>query len=250
LLVLAKPKLVARLLASDFPSENPRTQARNYPYTKPLAVIMKNLLPLMFCLLILSSYKQKSEPEKVKDLTSTSELIEETVIEISESDYYNFLNDVLEDKTIIESKTLAYPDLKSNSDYWKEILTPLTKQGSDERMSKILTDSDIDHIFSQFSTERKLKLDFDKLKLDNVSDQVLKSVADYLQSKDSTNKKKYDYFGIYNLTIPFFSQNKKYAFMQTNIYCGQLCAFDGIEVYEFKNGKWEVIGTIGNYIVS
>ena len=29
LLVLAKPKLVARLLASDFPSENPRTQTRN-----------------------------------------------------------------------------------------------------------------------------------------------------------------------------------------------------------------------------
>ena len=33
LLVLAKPKLVARLLASDFPSENPRTQTRNFPYT-------------------------------------------------------------------------------------------------------------------------------------------------------------------------------------------------------------------------
>ena len=25
---------VARLLASDFPSENPRTQTRNFPYTK------------------------------------------------------------------------------------------------------------------------------------------------------------------------------------------------------------------------
>ena len=33
LLVLAKPKLIARLLASDFPSENPRTQTRNFPYT-------------------------------------------------------------------------------------------------------------------------------------------------------------------------------------------------------------------------
>jgi len=30
LLILVKPKLVARLLASDFPSENPRTQTRNF----------------------------------------------------------------------------------------------------------------------------------------------------------------------------------------------------------------------------
>jgi hypothetical protein len=34
LLVLAKTKSVARLLASDFPSENRRTQTRNFPYTK------------------------------------------------------------------------------------------------------------------------------------------------------------------------------------------------------------------------
>ena len=33
LLVLPKSMLVARLLASDFPSENPRTQTRNFPYT-------------------------------------------------------------------------------------------------------------------------------------------------------------------------------------------------------------------------
>jgi hypothetical protein len=26
--------LVSRLLASDFPTENPRTQTRNFPYTK------------------------------------------------------------------------------------------------------------------------------------------------------------------------------------------------------------------------
>lgn len=33
LLVLAKPELVARLLTSDFPSENPRVQTRNFSYT-------------------------------------------------------------------------------------------------------------------------------------------------------------------------------------------------------------------------
>jgi hypothetical protein len=39
LLVLAKPKLVACLLASDFPSENPRPQTRNFPYTNTLGKI-------------------------------------------------------------------------------------------------------------------------------------------------------------------------------------------------------------------
>lgn len=41
MLVLAKPKLIARLLASDFPSENPRTQTRNFPYTNTLADILE-----------------------------------------------------------------------------------------------------------------------------------------------------------------------------------------------------------------
>lgn len=36
LLVLANTKLVARLLASDFPSENPRPQTCNFTYTKTL----------------------------------------------------------------------------------------------------------------------------------------------------------------------------------------------------------------------
>ena len=39
LLVLASTKLVARLLASDFPSENPRPQTRNFPYTNTLPTI-------------------------------------------------------------------------------------------------------------------------------------------------------------------------------------------------------------------
>ena len=42
LLVLASTKVVACLLASDFPSENPRPQTRNFPYTNTLAVIKKN----------------------------------------------------------------------------------------------------------------------------------------------------------------------------------------------------------------
>lgn len=33
---LAKPKLVARMLASDFPAENTRTQNRNFSYKQTL----------------------------------------------------------------------------------------------------------------------------------------------------------------------------------------------------------------------
>ncbi|WP_157805282.1 hypothetical protein [Confluentibacter citreus] len=44
MLVLAGTKLVARLPASDFPSENPRPQTRNFPYTNTLAIIMKNTI--------------------------------------------------------------------------------------------------------------------------------------------------------------------------------------------------------------
>ena len=41
MLVLANTKLVARLPASDFPSENPRTQTRNFPYTNTLPVMVE-----------------------------------------------------------------------------------------------------------------------------------------------------------------------------------------------------------------
>ncbi len=43
MLYLAKPKFIARLLASNFPAENPRTQTRNVPYTKMLANIKKDI---------------------------------------------------------------------------------------------------------------------------------------------------------------------------------------------------------------
>ena len=41
LLVLAKLMTVVRLLASDFPSKNPRTQTRNFPYTQTLNKLSK-----------------------------------------------------------------------------------------------------------------------------------------------------------------------------------------------------------------
>jgi hypothetical protein len=44
LLFLALPKFFACLLAFDFPSENPRTQTRNFCYVKPyLASVTDNI---------------------------------------------------------------------------------------------------------------------------------------------------------------------------------------------------------------
>jgi antitoxin ParD1/3/4 len=45
--------LVARLLASDFPSENPRTQTRNFPYTSTLCVIWLRYQDLVYLIKIL-----------------------------------------------------------------------------------------------------------------------------------------------------------------------------------------------------
>ncbi|WP_157805248.1 hypothetical protein [Confluentibacter citreus] len=65
MLVLANTKLVARLLASDFPSENPRPQTRNFPYTNTLATIMKKiLLPLIiFGFITLFSFQRKTDSD-------------------------------------------------------------------------------------------------------------------------------------------------------------------------------------------
>ncbi len=38
---IPKSKVSACLLASDFPSENPRTQTTHYSYTEPLCVMKK-----------------------------------------------------------------------------------------------------------------------------------------------------------------------------------------------------------------
>ena len=40
---IPKPKVCACLLASDFPSENPRTQTTHYSYTEPLATSKKTM---------------------------------------------------------------------------------------------------------------------------------------------------------------------------------------------------------------
>jgi len=81
LLVLAKPKLVARLLASDFPSENPRTQTRNFPYTSTLATITemtKSIIILTFLFLIFSCKENKKvdnpKPESQSDISKMEQI--------------------------------------------------------------------------------------------------------------------------------------------------------------------------------
>lgn len=58
MLVLAKPMFVARLLASDFPSENRRTQTRNEPYTKPIAKPLKIFLSTYHNLNLPTNFQQ------------------------------------------------------------------------------------------------------------------------------------------------------------------------------------------------
>ncbi|PVW13905.1 hypothetical protein DDV96_12200 [Marixanthomonas spongiae] len=40
--------------------------------------------------------------------------------EITDSDYYNFFNDVLKEKSLIRNNSVVFPDLKTDSEYWKE----------------------------------------------------------------------------------------------------------------------------------
>jgi hypothetical protein len=61
-----------RLLASDFPSENPRTQTRNFPYTSTLATICKmtkhtSIFLAFLTFSILISCNQKTSEKKVTD---------------------------------------------------------------------------------------------------------------------------------------------------------------------------------------
>ena len=50
MLILVKPFGRCLFASSDFPAENPRTQTRNVPYTKPLGIIMTNIQILIIFL--------------------------------------------------------------------------------------------------------------------------------------------------------------------------------------------------------
>ncbi|PVW13906.1 hypothetical protein [Marixanthomonas spongiae] len=116
--------------------------------------------------------------------------------------------------------------------------------------TKILTKNDIDFIFKQYSESKVLQLNFNNLKIDSVSKTTLNEILSFLE-KDSLDKApKHNYYGIYNISIPFFSLNKKYAFFEHSYYCGLECGHNGIFVYELIYEKWTEIGTIGILVKS
>uniref|UniRef100_UPI001956F52D hypothetical protein n=1 Tax=Confluentibacter citreus TaxID=2007307 RepID=UPI001956F52D len=59
LLVLVNTKLGACLPASDFPSENPRPQTRNFPYTNTLPTIRQVTLKVYRLWKIKATYGRK-----------------------------------------------------------------------------------------------------------------------------------------------------------------------------------------------
>uniref|UniRef100_UPI000C294FCE hypothetical protein n=1 Tax=Confluentibacter lentus TaxID=1699412 RepID=UPI000C294FCE len=67
LLVLVNTKLVASLLASDFPSENPRPQTRNFPYTNTLYAMKKNLLTIFILTFTILACKENSSENKLNE---------------------------------------------------------------------------------------------------------------------------------------------------------------------------------------
>src|SRR5690606_9607059 len=91
LLVLAKSKVVARLPASDFPSENPRPQTRNFPYTNTLAtskeitqISMKLLLYIFISIILISCRTNNSE--------NTQTLLDKEVINSIDTLFSDFNN--------------------------------------------------------------------------------------------------------------------------------------------------------------
>ena len=67
--------LVARLLASDFPSENPRTQTRNVPYTKTLPHIWEMTTEEIFNDLKKFDFSIRKHPEADKIKNSLDKLL-------------------------------------------------------------------------------------------------------------------------------------------------------------------------------
>ena len=58
-------------------------------------------------------------------------------------------------------------------------------------------------------------------------------------NKNLILKKKYkkNYF---KYSIPIFNKDKNLAIMWRYKYCGSLCAFSEVHIYELKNGRWKI----------
>jgi hypothetical protein len=87
LLILVKPFGRCPFASSDFPAENPRTQTRNVPYTKTLAVILRTntsasmtRLTLFFIIIILTSCKATRDVTTFEKVNNGQDLENVTLI--------------------------------------------------------------------------------------------------------------------------------------------------------------------------
>jgi len=147
LLVLAKPKLVARLLASDFPSENPRTQTRNFPYTTRCATFEKNTVrQIIFILLIFvtacnEQTKGTNQAAETKTKISHFQIPDSTYVILDfKSDWHWIFKDAkpttLSENEISEIEKIIEQAVKENNEQQRERLEKHNKENPDNQWTE------------------------------------------------------------------------------------------------------------------
>src|SRR5690606_2883712 len=252
-----------------FTAENPRGFSRNETIAKPLPVIMKKILPvILILLLIVISFKQKTDLQ-VEKITESSEtqinadktekvdsetekiLSDYNTIEkpsISKSDYLNFFKDVLKtDGLIINEKIEIFP---MESEYWNEDLIKLTEKSKDSLLSELIDKNDINFIYDQTEFQKEIVLEPKNIPRKKIEREYLDALIEKVDLETYWNEIYKMGSGYYSLELPLFSIDKKTAFFRYSYSCGSLCANSGTYIYKKINGKWEWIGGIGPEIVS
>lgn len=168
--------LVARLLASDFPSENPRAQTRNFPYTNTLPLILKKLTMRHFTLVLILVFascknetKTKIETETESEIVTEKQVESENGVDKSVSEMWkNFieLNPEFKNEKIPES------DFFHNNREDANRLAELTKKGKKQASSGLYS------LYKQYDVDlpkvgtKQIVTDFDgkaKVIIENVS---------------------------------------------------------------------------------
>ncbi len=205
MLVLPKPMLVARLLASDFPSENPRTQTRNFPYTSTLGNILRmkeklSLIIIFFVFFIGNSQERKIEkiysdcyfnamPENGKEVKKYYKIYENLLIsngflkDNSGKSYYKLFEKVMTEKfvdtktnfSLIDSiNTLNYSNLVHANEKCTEKIKSLKKYKNsntfllEKRMDSIKEEFDLKNaseVFLKIFDYRDFEIEFYKLRV-------------------------------------------------------------------------------------
>lgn len=239
---------------------------------------MKNFLKIFFLALIITSCKQAKEQHlekstiSQKDDTSLSDTIQvkkekipqniipqktkisnyETIIkpEISESDYVDFLNEVLEKEGLVINENIKILSLEPSS-FIDNDLKRLTMKSKDTVLSKIINRNDIIFFYEQAKLQKNVKLNpskIDRKKIEQLQIDELSIQNDDLEKYWSEIYKIGK--GYYSLDLPLFSLDKKVAVFYCSYSCGSLCADSGIYVFKKINGKWIKVTHIGSILMS